>query len=547
MTSRWRRWVVIGLLAVLCLVGALLPVLHLPPVQRWAWARVTSSIADTTGWQIATEAMTVRLWPARARVRGLQVTAPKRDAPLARVSELDASWSWPQLFSSPRRLQLLSVTGATVDLEQLPSSTESTPPAQATEPLDPWAVLEVGELTVTDLDAIASAAGVQLRANDARIEATVDDGLARLLTDVASMTVTRAGRTLDIGSLVLEATADRHQVRIERLLVDGEGLTLAADGTADADPGGVHAADATAQLTVAPQTLLAWWDPALTSMVELSGQLSLDVAARQTPEGDTAATVRTTSSSLRAASYRIDAITAEHGTTNEITVSGGNWGRLQVDAGPDLDQLALTLQLTDTDPVPAARLATVQLPEVDSVRIDGELTAMVPLPFSATTVRGEGWFAVRTDELSARLEASGTTHEITVHRALVQTPDASLAGAGSWSHDGTIAAELEARVEDLQRTATVLRRWAPRSPGAPSSGWADPADGDHRRPHGRARSDRHGHVVRPAAVRHPAAADRGQRQRNPGGAGLEHHCAARREQPGVGQRHRLGHRHGGRR
>ncbi len=455
---------------VMLVVGALV-VAHLPSFQSWAWQRVTRAIAESTGWQIAADRVAVRLWPARARLRGVDATAPDAQEPAVQIDTIEARWAWLELFASPRRITRLVVGGVTTDLRQLPQDSESHAEPTTASPFDPWAVIEVGQLVASDVDAIAAAAGITVRANDARIEAMLDAGRATMGAQVDAVTAVREERTLDIGSVTVRASADRNAARIEELTVDGTAVQITAQASSTMSGGVMDEADAIARLTLEPSPLAAWWQPSLSETLDLRGTITLDLVAGRTTEGGNVATVATHASTLVVAGYAIDQMTAEHNAGSRVTVAGSNWGQAELVLGSDREQVTATLDLADADPGPAIAVARLNHhPVPDDIRLDGSITALVPLPLDVAGIVGDGWLRARAPQLDVRLEGNGSASATVLEKAVVQIPQARLTAGGRWQADGSVTGIVEGEIDDVAATMAFLRQYLPNVPELQATG-----------------------------------------------------------------------------
>ena len=185
MTRRRKLTLIVGIATAGAVCGLLL--LHSSVVQRPLIKAISDSIEAETGWRVKIENPQLRLWPARFVAEGVTISTAERV--VGSIGHLDTRWSWIGILGSPRRIDDIAIQGLEIDLLDplvLPESTVAANEA----PVDPWRVLEIGRLQLTEGRGVARIFDILGGIDGLRTEVTLVDG-------TAALTLTADGLQLD--------------------------------------------------------------------------------------------------------------------------------------------------------------------------------------------------------------------------------------------------------------------------------------------------------------------------------------------------------------
>ncbi len=320
MMSRRRRLLVFAA-AFLGLMALLLIVIHLGPVQRWAWGRVAAAISSDSDWQVTCSDPRFRLWPGRLVATDITVAASEQ--PLLQVDRIAVRWGWWAAASAPRRVESLEITGLVVDLDNLPPADDQEPEPTT---FDPWTMLEVGELQLRQGSVNGAVAGFEVTMAEVTIGAALVAGNARLGLAADRISLGHQGRLLELGRLDLAAQATASTITVERCTLAGDTLDLDSKITVASEAEANHVAG---EVSVSGdlEPLLAWWDPALADQLTPRGRLVLTGSVEQVPGGQPTLDLRHTGDPVAVAGFVLDqlVLTSQQGQPR-VDVAGSAWG-----------------------------------------------------------------------------------------------------------------------------------------------------------------------------------------------------------------------------
>ena len=450
-----RRILAIVVLALLALLVVLWLVVHSRGVQRAVTERVIAAINDSTGWQLEVDDARLRVWPARLLVEGLTVSSA--DQRVASVARIEATWSWPAVLGTPRRIESVELAGVDVDLRGVePPDVESSAAETAS---DPWRVVEIGRLVLTRGRVDAAALDVDGTMEGIRIEGSMVDGRAQAGLDADRLVLVRQGRSLDLGSVALDAEASANGIVVQRLAADGPeiGVDASAEVELGDPPSGRGRFTGRADLTAA----LGWWDPNLVTGLEVDGVLDLDGRVAFDASNGLTAEVVHRGDPVTVAGYELDVL--ELGLDDgvpTVRLAGPEWGSATIT--PHDDATARVEADLDDAPVGAA-LALIAPTVADAlgrpVRLSGTVDGTVGFPVTLDTLSGTVDVTVRTRDGVLALAGGGTGQSWSLDRFRVDTEWARVDGNGELGPGGRVSADLELEVTDVARARQVAGAW----------------------------------------------------------------------------------------
>ena len=263
MTPRRKLTLIVGIATAGAVCGLLL--LHSSVVQRPLIKAISDSIEAGTGWVVEIENPRLRLWPARFVAEG--VTVSTGGQVIGSIERLEARWSWIAVMGSPRRIDDVSIQGLEIDLRQ-PLQTPAATAAADEVPLDPWRVLEIGRLQVTDGRGAARVLDILGQIDDLRTEVTLVDGIVDVNLTAQRLKLDRLDRRLELGPVVLRARASAEGVMVDDLELGQGDLALRGHGKFSPADGG--SGSASFRIRSELEGALAWWDPNLVSGLDPS-------------------------------------------------------------------------------------------------------------------------------------------------------------------------------------------------------------------------------------------------------------------------------------
>lgn len=441
---------------VIAVIAGLIVTIHLQPVQRAVWERVRPIIEDATGLTISVGELSLRAWPARLEVS--QVELRSAQGQLATIDRVVATWRWRRLRAVPPRLDSLVLTSPMVDLDALPVSDRDSSLESAS--VDPWSVVEIGRLSISSGDLDGSAPEVDWYARNVALAGHLLDGEAWARLEVESADVTHEGRTLRVGPIHVEATADRGgPVKVTRLDVEGDEVSLQASGSLDPAP--PYAAEAQIELKAGLDAVARWWDPEIASRYQPSGRL--DVVGDIRWDGTSpVAELRHRGTRLEVASLAIDSLTAATGGGSQTVEIAGPWGQAKARLD-DLKDIIADLDLNRADPRPLLDTFGIRDPRMPSgpLELSGTVHLATSLPVDIRGVNGRVDLRARGKGLKLDVAGSGADGVFVADRLLLEMARATVVGAGRVDLDGRVSGDVRLDVADPASTLAAVAAWLP--------------------------------------------------------------------------------------
>jgi len=416
------------------------------------------SIDETTGWRIEIEDPRARLWPARVLADGITISTGER--PIVTIEHLEARWSWAAVIGVPIRVESVAIRGLAFDLSE-PIELPTTSPAEDEEAVDPWRVVEIGRLQVTDGRGAAMVLDILGQIEELRTDVTLIDGIAGVNLTAQRLQLNRSDRRLEIGPLVLRAHGSAEGVIVDELDLGQGDLALRGQGEFSLADGG--SGNASFRIQSELESALTWWDPNLVSGLDPSGVLDLEASVGFSLDGELEVSAVHQGRRVMIAGYGLDEL--ELGLSRgipRIHAAGGAWGSATV----SVDDPGIASVHAQLDDAPVERVLAFVAPQtamlIDGpIALTGVIDGTVSYPFALETLSGRLDLEVETSKGRAALVAHGAVDAWQVTEALVDLPGVSIAGYGSIVPGGVIDANLDLRVDDGKIMARLATDWIP--------------------------------------------------------------------------------------
>lgn len=434
-----------------------LVIAHLPVVQRLVWTKITDAVTSATGLRLEADKVRFRLMPGRAEIEGLIVGSGSA-TPLS-VGRLEVRFRWRKVLREPRSIDVVKLEGLNVDLTNVELPTHEAEPPRAGDP-GLWQALEIGKLTVTDGRLVAAAQGVGFDIDDLTIAGALGGGSAAVTIDAGLLTLERDGRTLAAGSMAVAIRAAESGVVVDRAVIEGDRLRLAAAGelTVTAAPTGRGTIHGEADLPV----MVTWWDPALGDRLAPQGKLTVDGSVAYDAENGLLVDLAQSGGPVTVAGFALEELEAEHGRGSgraRIRVNHQSWVEVSAKRG---DPITVNAEVNEFAVGPLLALAdhpmTRTLPP--RMTIGGHIEASLRLPLNLADVEAGGSVVVRWPEGHLEMDGSGGGRDWRLRRMEFEIPGASGTGQGSVTAS-TVAADLQVEVADPRRATEFSSRWLP--------------------------------------------------------------------------------------
>jgi len=410
----------------IALVVAVVVTVHLPGVQRAVWRRVAASIEESTGWKIEVDGVTLRALPARLVASDVAVSIEGRT--IAALARLQARWRWWSLLGEPRRVESLLLDGLTIDLGGLPEA--SSDDAGGMDPAEILGGFEIGDLRVSGGRAIDTSFGVEGVFEGVSVEARLEEGIASLELSVAEVAVVRSSRNLDLGELLLRATADREGLQLSEFELGGSSAVVRVAGNLALDPETEGHFDVECEADLAAIT--GWWDPNLLTGLEPDGRLQMEGFVGLSPTAGFEAELVHRGDSLSIAGYDIETLDVSYRDDRpSIGVSDPRWGRAEVVlVGPAAAMVSAHLENAPVDRALAFLAPQVAAMAGEPATLNGDIDGTVSYPVDPETVEGRFDLSLTWPEgfVAARGEGAGTGWQFS--RLEARAAGAVLQGSG---------------------------------------------------------------------------------------------------------------------
>ncbi len=454
MVSR-RRILGVFVLGLLVMLVVLWLVVHSRGVQRALTERVTTGIEMSTGWKVDVDDARLRVWPVRLIVEDLTVSSGDRR--VVSVERIEATWSWPAVLGTPRRVQSVGLTGVDLDLREFePPDVESTAGASSS---DPWRGVEIGRLVLRRGRVDAAAFDVDGTMEGIRVGGSMIDGRAQAGLDADRLVLVLDGRTLDLGGVALDATASADGVVVNRLATDGPEIGLDASAEVDLDdpPSGHGTFTGRADIAVA----LGWWDPNMVTGLEVDGVLDLDGKVAFDASNGLTAEIVHRGDPVTVAGYGLDVL--ELGIADgvpTVRLAGPTWGSATITPHDD----ATARVEADLEDAPVGTALALIAPAAAQalgrpIRLSGTVDGTVGFPVTLDTLAGDVDVTVRTPDGVLALAGSGAGQSWSLERLRVDTAWATVDGTGDLGPGGRLAADLELEVTDVAGARQLAGAW----------------------------------------------------------------------------------------
>jgi len=455
-TNRRKLTLIVGIVIAVAVFGLVL--LHSSVVQRPLIQAISDSIEAETGWRLEIQYPRLRLWPARFVAEGVTISTGERV--VGSVERLEARWSWVGVLGNPRRIDEATIQGIEIDLRdplQMPVSTASVNEA----PVDPWRVLEIGRLQISDGRGAARVFDILGRIDGLRTEVKLADGSAVLTLAADGMQLDRSDRSLDLGPVVLRGRGSAEGVIVDELSLGEGDLALRGRGEFKLDKGGSGAGRFTVRADLGRS--LAWWDPNLVTGFDPGGVLDLEGHLNYSEDGELEVSAVHRGDRFTIAGYVLDEL--ELGLSRgipRIRAAGIPWGSAAV----SVDDLGIASVHAQLDRAPVERVLAFVVPQAamlldGPVSMTGGIDGTVSYPFVLDTLSGRVDLEIDTPKGRVVLEAHGAVDAWQVTEALVDLPGVSIAGRGSIVPGGAIDANLDLRVDDGNTIGRLIDEWIP--------------------------------------------------------------------------------------
>ena len=440
----------------IALLVAVAVTVHLPGVQRAAWRRVAVSIEESTGWRIEADDLALRVFPARLVAEDVDVGVEGRT--VATVARLQARWRWWSLVGEAPRLESLLLEEVVLDLGGLPES--SATDADDSDPAEILDGFEIGDLRVTGGQAVGASFGLEGVFKGVSVEARLEDGAASLGLSVGEAAVVRSSRTLDLGKLILRATADREGIRVDEFELAGSSAVFRVVGDLDLMPATEGRFDLWAEADLAAIT--GWWDPNLLSGLEPEGRLGLGGFVGFSTAAGLRVDLVHRGGPLSVAGYDLETLdVAYRDGRPSVGVSHPGWGRAEVIVvGP-----AAAVVSTHLEDAPVDRLLAFVAPQVAALltgptTLSGDIDGTISYPVIPEAVEGRFDLSLAWSEGLVAVRGEGANTDWRLSRLEVQAAGATIGGSGRIA-DGRIEADLSLSAEEPRTVIERLGQWLP--------------------------------------------------------------------------------------
>lgn len=445
--------------AVVLLLLALL--VHLPPVQRWAFDLAAERIEDAAGLTVAAEKIRARPVTGGLRLDGVTVSGPA--GVVATVGSLDVGWRWGELLGDPPRVERLRLEDVVADLRHLPASSSGEPAEEPASP-DPGELLrsfEIGRFELAEGAATAGAAGVTAALDGVRVEAALADATLGVSAEAGRLAAERDGRTLLLRDLVVEASADPEAVAIRRLEARGDAVSLSADGRVALAPGPDALLEVEAEADL--REVLRWWDPEQVGAVDPRGRLQLAGRVGWSPEGGPTADLTHTGQPVSAAGFEVAELEiGVDGGRLSAAAAGPEWGRARLVVDRDA-RLQATVELDRLDVERVLRWTAAEMP-ADLPRdlvASGRLDLEASLPPTLDTASATADLVLAGSGASFRLDGHLRDGVGELRRLVAELGATRLEGSGRITDDREVALDLELAVPDPAELERLVGPWLP--------------------------------------------------------------------------------------
>ncbi len=456
MTIRRRLTIVVGIVIAVAVAG--LVFVHSNAVQRSVIGRISESIAAETGWRVEIENPRMRLWPARFVAEGLTVSTGERL--VGSIERLEMRWSWSAILGSPRRIEDVEIEGIEVDLRDPLKIPVSAAPPSGT-PVDPWRVLEIGRLEVTDGRGAARIFEMLGGIDGLRAEVKLIDGIAALNLTADTVQLVRSDRRLDLGPVVVRGRGSADGIILDEVTAGEGDLALSGRGELKADGGLSGVASFTLRADL--ERSLGWWDPNLATGFDPTGVLDLEGNLSYTEDGELEASAVHRGDRFTIAGYALDELELGlSGDIPQIRAAGATWGSAAVSV-EDSGLATVHALLADA---PVERILAFIAPQAavwfdGPVALTGEIDGTVSYPFAMEALSGRVDLEIDSAQGRVLLEAAGAQDSWRISEARLDLPGASLAGQGAIGSGGTIEARADLRLDGGAVLHRLIREWLP--------------------------------------------------------------------------------------
>ena len=456
MKIRRKLTIIVGIVIAAAVCGLVL--VHSSAVQRPLIQAILDSIEAETGWRVKIENPRLRLWPARFVAEGVTISTAERV--VGSIGHLDTRWSWIGILGSPRRIDDIAIQGLEIDLLDplvLPESTVAANEA----PVDPWRVLEIGRLQLTEGRGVARIFDILGGIDGLRTEVTLVDGTAALTLTADGLQLDRSERSLDLGPVVLRAHGSAEGVVVDELTLGEGDLALSGRGEFKPQDGGSGAGSFTVRADL--DRSLAWWDPNLVTGFDPNGVLDLEGHLNYSEDGELEVSAVHRGDRFMIAGYALDEL--ELGLSRgipTIRAVGTTWGSVAVSVD---DSRVATVHALLAD-APVDRVLAFVAPRAAAlldgpISLTGEIDGTVSYPITLDTLSGRIDLELVSTRGHIALEARGAGDSWSISEARVDLPGASLTGVGAISAGGGIEAQADLRVDGGKAMERLINDWIP--------------------------------------------------------------------------------------
>jgi translocation and assembly module TamA len=424
-------------------------------VQRVVWDRVALTIEEKSGLRIDTEEVALRIFPARLRASGVEVSSDGRT--ILSLGRVEARWKWHRLASDPRRLELLEVDGVTIDRSALPETSGD----QDTEPLAQLSLFEIGELRILGVGIGESAAGIEVVVDGLNIEGSLESGMAKATVWAENLSLGRAGRILDLGRVAIDCRISEERFELEQLDLGSPSAATNIVGELGLGPAGVGHFEVGVEGDL--EALAKWWDPNLVTGLEPAGRVDLEGVVSLSGGEVSEVELRHRGSLLRVAGYNLSELELRFSQgVPRIFLSHTDWGRATV----AMAAMGVAQISADLDAAPVDRLLGFTAPRVASIvgrpaTVSGKIDGTISYPFIPELVGGTVDLDLVSPVVEVALQGEG---EGTAWR--LQEIDAiafglHLTAIGILDEGGSLDFKTLVRAEEPNRVVESLRKWLP--------------------------------------------------------------------------------------
>jgi len=428
-------------------------------------------IEESSGWQIATDDIALRMLPAQLQTNGITVAYEGRT--VVWLDRVEAKWRWLRVLRPPHRLESLTLEGVQVDFDSLPEKSADSQAAGFSF----LEAFEIGKLRVIGVGAAESISGIEVAVDGLNIDGRLVSGLATARVSAENLSLARDGRILQLGSVDLEGHGSQEGLRVERLKLGSTAVGLLVSGEMSFTPALDGRFEVISKVDL--DSAASWWDPNLATGLDPTGRLELEGYVGVREKEGIELVLGHRGQTIRVAGYNLDVLdlALENGQPR-VHAAHTDWGRATLTMiSPGVGNLSATFDEAPVDRVlafAAPRLAAVV---GEPATLTGEVDGTVSYPIVAEFLSGRVELELRSPLGRFAVRADGAGNTWRVAELDVRAMGATLKASGSIDENGTITADALLAAAEPNMVAESVKRWLPavaglEVDGGPIESWA---------------------------------------------------------------------------